>query len=126
MIDFTPINSLERELQKAQSGQSSMLDLLRLFSSSNIFVPSGGEVMPDGSGFLPLLFGKEGVQMVACFSAMERISQLAERAPYCLAMKGGEFLRRIPAGYGLVVNPGQSVGFDVGPEGLKRIVRDIT
>lgn len=101
-----------------------MPEFLRLFSESDISVPNVAEVMPDGSGFQPLLFDKEGVQMVACFTAMARSGPFVDQAPYALTIKGGEFLRRIPGGYGLVVNPGQSVGFDVSPDGLAKLVEE--
>jgi len=96
-----------------------------LFSKSEISVPSAAEVMADGGGFQPLLFKKNGAQMVACFTAMARIGSFADQTPYSLTIKGSELLRRIPAGYGLVVNPGQEVGFDVSPDGLKRIFGEL-
>lgn len=126
MTNFTPTNALESELDRVQSGRSSMHEFLRLFSQSDLTVPSGCEVMPDGSGFQPLLFNKDGVQMVACFTAMERICDFADLAPYSLTIRGGEFLRRIPAEYGLVVNPGQPAGFDVTPDGLRQIIAEFT
>lgn len=126
VADFTPGNDLERALESARAGRSSMPAFLRVFRQSKVFVSSGAEIKPDGSGFQPVLFDKEGVQMVACFTAMERIGRFASLAPYCLAIKGGEFLQRIPEGYGLVVNPGQPVGFDVTPDGIRAIVAEFT
>ena len=125
MADFVPVNALERGLEGARAGRSSMSDFLRLFGESDVIVPSGSEIMPDGSGFQAVLFDKSGTQMVACFTAMERIGDFSRLAPYCLSIKGIEFLQRILAGYGLVVNPGQSVGFDVTPDGLRQIVAEL-
>lgn len=125
MADFTPVNALETALEGARAGRSSMPDFLRLFGNAEIVVPSGSEIMPDGSGFQPVLFDKGGTQMVACFTAMERIGDFSRLAPYCLTITGSEFLQRIPPGYGLVVNPGQSVGFDVTPDGLRQIVAEL-
>jgi hypothetical protein len=125
VADFIPVNVLESELEGARAGRSSMPDFLRLFSESDLIVPSGSEIMPDGSGFQPVLFDKGGTEMVACFTAMERIGDFSRLAPYCLSIRGSEFLQRIPAGYGLVVNPGQSVGFDVTPDGLRQIVAEL-
>jgi len=124
MGDFVPQNALERELKRVRAGETSMHGFLGLFSESELVVPSGGEVMPDGSGFQPLLFDKEGVQMVACFTSPERIRDFASLAPHSLAVVGREFLLLIPTGYGLVVNPGQFVGFDVTPDGLRKIVAE--
>jgi len=124
MSSFKAVNALESELESAQAGRSSMPVFLRLFCNSEIVVPSAEEIMPDGSGFEPLLFVKEGVQMVACFTAKERIGGFADIIPYCLTIRGSEFLRLIPTHYGLVVNPGQSVGFEIAPDKLRKIVTE--
>jgi hypothetical protein len=122
--EFVPVNEFEAELLKAKQGISPMQAFLRIFVSSEISVPSGTEVMEDGSGFTPLLFLKDNVQMLACFSEKRRIGSFAAMAPYCLVIKGGDLLRRIPPEYGLVINPGQQVGFEISPEGITKIVRD--
>jgi hypothetical protein len=107
-----------------KSRQLTLPNFIRMLIDSDIAVPSGSEVLPDGSGFQPLLFDKSGTKMVSCFTSKERVAEFIDLAPYCLVMDGGEFLRRIPPEYGLVINPGQPVGFDVTPQGLAKIVRD--
>jgi hypothetical protein len=92
---------------------------------AELAIPSAADVLEDGSGFQPLLFKKEAVQMLACFTDRSRIGEYAEIAPYCLTMKGRELLERIPQGFGVVVNPGWSVGFDISPEGIERVLRDL-
>ena len=124
MDDFVPINQLERALVNVQAGHIGMPNFLGLFSRSDIAVPSAGEVRPDWDGFQPLLFNKNGVEMVACFTSAERIGSFGRTAPYCLSIKGTEFMRRMPPGYGLVVNPGYPAGFDIHPDGLRRIVTE--
>lgn len=122
---FQPANELETALVRAQSGGTPMEDFLKLFVTADIAVPSGGEITRDGQGFQPLLFDKEGTPMVACFTALGRAGRFAHQTPYCLQIKAGEFLRRIPSGHGLVVNPGESVGFDIAPDGIQRIVAEL-
>jgi hypothetical protein len=121
---FTPVNRFEAALVLAEEGKGSVADLMKLFVDSELAVPSAGEVMQDGSGFQPLLFPKEKSQMMACFSDKSRIGEFAAMAPYCLVMKGKDILRRMPPGYGLVINPGNSIGFDIAPEGIASIVND--
>ena len=123
MQEFSPINELEIALVEVRSGRLSMPEFMNVFIGSDLSVPSGSEVMANGDGFQPVLFDKNSVKMVACFTAMERLGRIADLAPYCLTIKGMEFLRRVPPGHGLVVNPGQSVGFDISPEGLSIIVK---
>jgi hypothetical protein len=118
------LNKLDVALQQAQTGQLSLAELLATLMDSEVAVPSATEILQDGTGMQPLLFPKEGVQMLACFTDKSRIGEFSALAPYCLVLTGRELLRRIPAGYGLVVNPGTPIGFDVSPEGVARIVKD--
>lgn len=121
---FDPSNDFERLLARAKRGEIPMVDLIAKLCESDLALPSGHEISSDWSGFQPLLFPKDGVQMLACFSSKERAEMFAGVAPYCLVTNGRELLRRIPPSCGLVVNPGHSVGFDVPPSGVARIVQD--
>ena len=89
-----------------------------------VAVPSATEILEDGSGLQPLLFPKNGVQMLACFTDKSRIGEFSSLAPYCLVLKGHDLLRRMSPGFGLVVNPGTPTGFDVPPQGVAKIVKD--
>ncbi len=124
MKEFRPLNELELALDQAQGGRLGVSELMRVLLSSKLAVPSAEEVMADGSGFSPLLFNKNGVQMLACFSDKSRVGEFADMTPYCLMMQGRELLRRMPPGYGLVINPGLAVGFDMTPDGILRIVSE--
>ncbi len=126
MNELEPVNILEIELKKAQAGVASMAEFIHLLVKSDIFVPSASEIMPDGSGFQPTLFFKEGVPMVACFSSLDMMRVLSEKALYCLTIKGGEFLSRFPADHGFVMNPGYTLGFDISPSGIRKIVEELS
>lgn len=119
--DFSPLNDFESKLAKAQHGEVAVKELLASLASAELALPSAAAVQEDWTGFQPLLFSKDGVPMLACFSAKERLADYAEMTPYCLVIKGRELLLRMPAGHGLVVNPGQRIGFDVSPEGIAQI-----
>ena len=118
------MSTLESILVQARDGHATMKELLSALMVADVVLPSGSEVLSDGSGLAPLLFTKEAVQMVACFTDRSRIGEYAKMTPYYLAMKGAQFLRGIPAGCGVVVNPGQEYGFDISPDGLKRILSE--
>lgn len=122
---FRPLNDFERALEQAQGGRLEVHELIRVLVSSDLAVPSAEEVMADGSDFSPLLFNKNGVQMLACFSDKSRIGEFADMTPYCLMMKGRELLRRMPPGYGLVINPGLTVGFDMTSDGIARFISEL-
>lgn len=118
-----PENDLENLLIKVQERQVEFGDFIKYFLEADLFVPSGTEVMPDGSGMAPLLFEKNGVQMLGVFTAISRVKLFKDMTPYCLSMKGRELLARMPSGCGLVVNPGFDKGFELPPSGLKEILR---
>jgi hypothetical protein len=126
MPSFEPLNDFEKALVEARSGRLPVQKLLHMMADADLAVPSAGEVQADGSGFQPLLFPKEQVQMLACFTDKSRIGEYAEMAPYFLLMKGRDLLRRMPPDHGIVVNPGSTVGFDMSPEGIAKIVQEFT
>jgi hypothetical protein len=121
---FSPLNDFESKLIQAQRGEVPVSEFMASLVSADLALPSASEVQQDWSGFQPLLFSKDGVPMLACFSAKERLTAYADMTPYCLLVKGGQLLRRMPQGHGLVINPGQSIGFDISPEGIAKIVAD--
>jgi hypothetical protein len=125
MTAFNPVNDFETALVDARAGNLSVQELLHEFAHTQVAVLSATEVRKDGSGFQPLLFPKEGVPMLACFTDKSRVGEYADIAPYALTMTGRDLLRRMPPDHGLVVNPGSSVGFDMPPEGIAQLVREL-
>lgn len=124
MKEFLPGNDLEIALLKAKSGFLPASELLRLFVGARIVLPSASEVAADGAGFAPLQFAKENTQMVGCFTAAERIGEFSNVTPFYLEVTGKQFLKRLPPDYGVVINPGWSVGFDISPQGVAKILDD--
>ncbi len=120
-----PENELEEMLVKAQENKINFEDFIEYFLNADISIPSESEVMPDGTGLSPLLFEKNGVQMLSVFTALSRVNLFKDKTSYCLSMKGREFLARIPPEFGLVVNPGFDKGFDIPPSGLKKLTRKV-
>lgn len=118
---FTPCNSLESALLEAKEGSVSVLEFLGVFVKSEVYVPSSTVVDLNGTGFCPLLFDKEGSTLVSAFTERQRITPFVDKVPYCLAMKGGEFLQRIPSEFGVVINPGWEVGMEVTSQGVQEI-----
>jgi hypothetical protein len=125
MPSFEPLNDLEIALVEARGGRLPVQKLLHLMAAADLAVPSAGAVGADGSGFRPLLFPKERVQMLAVFTDKSRVGEYAEMTPYVLQMKGRDLLRRMPPDHGIVVNPGSAVGFDISPEGIAKLVQEL-
>ena len=125
MEKFNPLNDFEWSLLAAKENKISVEIFLQKFVRSILALPTTKKVQEDGSGFEPVLFDKIGISMLAAFTDKTRASYLSDIARYCLEMNGLEVLRRIPPGYGLVVNPGFGVGLELSPEGIAEIVKDM-
>jgi len=119
-----PENPLEKSISDAKRGLISTQQLLRLLTSSELFILSTSEVQADGRGFVPLLFDRNGTPMAAAFSSKDRANAYGSRAKFLVAMKGYELLRRVPPGYGVVLNPNTSYVLELTPDGIRNIIRD--
>jgi hypothetical protein len=126
MNKFLPLNNLESSLLAAKRTEISIGEFVQKLISSDLVMPTAKEVQADGSEFEPVLFDKNGTKMLALFTDKERVKQVGHIAKYCLVMKGLDVLRRIPLGHGVVVNPGLDVGFELSPEGVVKIVNDMS
>lgn len=102
-----------------------MTTFLQRLIHSDLALPSATEVKEDGTGFNPILYEKQGTKMVAAFTDKARIGELIHIAEYCLMMNGLQVLRRIPLGYGLVINPGLEIGLELSPNGIMQIIKDM-
>lgn len=124
VTNFSPLNSLEKALVSAKTGAMPIKEFIATLLMSDLAVPSTTEMQADGSGLTPLFFDKEGIGMLAAFTDKSRISELTNVARYCLIVKAFDLLKRMPREYGLVINPGCDVGFDISPDGIREVVKD--
>jgi len=123
LLAFEPQNDIEHQILKAQDGALSGDTLLRRMAEADLFIPSAGEVQTDGSGFQPVLVDQDGASFVVVFTAMSR--QPKDMAPTMMQMNGRQFFRRLPAGYGLMVNPGYDAQILVPPNGMVALKQDL-
>lgn len=99
MPELVPANPLEQGLENVRAGVLELADFLHTLIYAEIVVPTGAEPQPDGSGFTPMLFEKNGIELVAAYSAKERVPLIDGQFPSCLLIRGGDFLRRMSAGW---------------------------
>lgn len=107
---------LESALEAGATRGVSSDEMVRQFLQSVVFVPSGSDVGENFSGFVPVLFDRDGVSMLAVFSTRERAMVVEHLSTYLLAMRGEELARIMPPGAGIVVNPGHDVGVEFFPD----------
>jgi hypothetical protein len=124
MTDLAPQTPIETLLQSAMDGQLPIGAFMKAFVASDVVLLTGSLVTPDGSGFDPLLFDKQGVLHVAVFTDMARVLFHSQQAPHTIRMQMLEVLKRVPGGYGVVVNPGTSLGLELSPGGIGEILKD--
>jgi len=124
MNDLTPLTPIEALLQSAMDGKTPIGAFMKAFVASAVVLLTGSLVTPDGSGFDPLLFDKQGTLHVAVFTHMERVGFHSQQAPHTIRMQMLEVLKRVPGGYGVVVNPGTSLGLELSPAGIGEILKD--
>ena len=125
MTDIAPQTPVETLLQSAMAGQLPIRAFMQAFVASDVVLLTGSLVTPDGSGFDPLLFDKQGVLHVAVFTDAARVGNFAQQAPHQLRWLMLDVLRRVPGGYGVVINPGTTLGFEISPQGVGEILKDL-
>lgn len=63
---------------------------------------------------------------MSVFTDKSRVLPLSHIAKYCLVLKGVDLFKRVPRGYGLVINPGiENICLDISPEGISQINKDL-
>lgn len=125
--DYHPSNDLERALVNARAGRLATTDFIRVMLSSEVHILSGQDPGEDFTQFAPLVYRRpeSGEPMIALYSSPARIGPDAKTAPFMMTMTCGQFLERLPEGLGVVLNPGDEVGFELLPPALAAIVARI-
>jgi SseB protein N-terminal domain len=123
LLAFEAENDIEHQILEAQNGKISGDALLRRMADADLYIPSTEEVKTDGSGFHPVLIDQDGSPFVAVFTAMSR--QPKDMAACTMQMNGRQFFRRLPAGYGVMVNPGYDAQVLVPAHGMAAFKQDL-
>ena len=127
-------NVLEEKLLAAQEGHISSDELLEVLLVSQVFMPVQDEKAPAlniqrSTRAQPLsLSAEDGTPVLVLFSSPERAKPFLEDFP---GFTGGILesfkwvLERMGTGYGIALNPGSEVGFDMEPETVAELVRRV-
>jgi hypothetical protein len=120
MQEFYPENDLEKAILDAKIGARPLADVMERLATANLYISSKTEVEKDGAGFTPLLLGQATKPLIAAFSSLSRPALHARAAEYILQMKGAEFLKRVPSGCGVVLNPGYKTQLVISEDAIPR------
>jgi hypothetical protein len=118
VVQLVPRNSLEIALKDSQCGTMPLPQFLRCLILSELFIVSVKPVAAGDQGLFPLLFDRDGVPMAAVYTDSSRVINVTSKIESVIRMKGFDLLKRIPPGYGVVINPGFDLGLELMPEGI--------
>ncbi|TAM45788.1 MAG: SseB family protein [Gammaproteobacteria bacterium] len=125
MTDTTPRNTLEEQLLAAQEGRIDSDELLKTLMTSQVFMPVQDEKAPvaniqRSTRAQPLvLSGEDDTPILVLFSSPERARPFLTDYPGFAAGILEPFqwvLENMGSGYGITLNPGSELGFDMEPE----------
>lgn len=116
-------NALEQLLDGGRQGRVPMDDVLSGLLGGALVVPSGAEVGENFAGFVPVLFHRESVPMLAVFTDQSRAATVTHLARYALSMTGRDLVAMMPADHGIVVNPGHDLGLELLPDAVDSLRR---
>ncbi len=127
-------NVLEEKLLAAQESHISSDELLEVLLTSQVFMPVQDEKpmalnIQRSTRAQPLaLSAEDGTPILVLFSSPERAKPFLQDFP---GYGGGILesfkwvLARMGTGYGIALNPGSEVGFDMEPETVNELVRRV-
>lgn len=123
LLAFAPETPIEARILAAQAGELSGDALLREMASAPLYIPSSDAVQEDGSRFQPILIDIDGQAFVSVYTAPQRARR--DKAPHLLQAQGSHFFLRLPAGYGVAINPGYAAQMFVPGHGIAALKRDL-
>ena len=135
MTDAEPRNELEKQLLAAQEGRITSDNLLKILMDSQVFMPVQDEKAPvlniqRSTRAQPLVLSAEdGTPVLVLFSSPERAKPFIEDLP---GFQGGILepftwvLENMGSDYGIALNPGSELGFDMEPETVKDLAGSLT
>ena len=128
--DFKPANDLERCLLDAQEGRIEPHVLIDTLMESEVFMPVyereqiGGFSASTQAQPLVLKDQKNGEEILVLFTSPERAKAFVRDHPGYGGGLVAEFtwvLEKLGVGFGITLNPGETVGIELGAEALRQL-----
>jgi len=133
--DPEPHNELESMLVDAQIGKISSDQLLEALGRSQVFMPVEGEKSPtteaaESSPAQPLVLkADDGTPVLILFSSPERSREFVKDYPGYgggLLIELAWVLERLGRNFGIALNPGSEIGFDMEPETVNDLIDSLS
>jgi hypothetical protein len=128
-------NELEKQLAAAQTGEITSEDLLNTLLQSQVFMPVEEEkaavlnVQRSNRAQPLVLTAEDGTPILVLFSSPERAKDFTKDYPGYGGGLLAEFtwvLEKMGSGYGIALNPGSELGFDMEPQTVEAIIAELS
>jgi len=124
LLAFVPETQIERRILEVQAGRYPADALMRELANSELCIPSQAKVTDGWQGYVPVLLEQNNIVFVAVFTTASR--QTRDFAPHLLRADGRSFVQRLPAGYGVIFNPGYEAQLLLPPDGVAMLKQDLS
>jgi len=128
-------NELEKQLAAAQTGEITSEELLNTLLQSQVFMPVEEEkaavlnVQRSNRAQPLVLTAEDGTPILVLFSSPERAKDFTKDYPGYGGGLLAEFtwvLEKMGSGYGIALNPGSELGFDMEPQTVEAIIAELS
>jgi hypothetical protein len=124
LLPFQPETDIERRILDVQAGKYSADALMLELANSELCIPSQAKTQDGWRGYVPVLLDQNGIVFVAVFTMASR--QTRDFAPHLLRADCRSFVLRLPAGYGVIFNPGYDAQLLLPPDGVAMLKQDLS
>lgn len=117
---FSAQTPIEHRILAARDAGLTGDALMREIADAPLYALSRTPVEPNGRGFSPTLLEQDGMRFMPVVTAPSRLGR-----GHVVEMTGHQLLRRLPAGYGVIFNPGYDAQIFLPPEGAAALKHDL-
>ncbi|PQO44086.1 SseB family protein [Blastopirellula marina] len=122
---FAPANPLESALVESAAGRLEQRDFFEVFVQAEVYqIAEDAPQEADVPIFPIALQDPEHGRVIAVFSDPSRATPYETKAPHVLALTGSQVFEQIPAGHGIVLNPGSQFSLTIPGYGVLNLRRD--
>ena len=100
--------------------------MLWIILRASLYVVCDDNSLISKSIILPLSVGIDGKKHVCIFTKKEWADKFLTVWASIVNVEASEFLKNIPEGYGLVINPNYDASMAISSDGIRNILRDFS
>jgi len=121
LIDTPTENELEEALVEGRDSKNTIDQMIHLLMINKLYFPSIKKCNKNGLDLIPLIFERNGVPMASVFTSESRMNYYSNYIKGYFLIPFKEIITKGSDEYGLVINPGYTIGLEIPAYGLKNI-----